>query len=129
MLFFFLVYHFLSFSLFRWKLKKKTLHDKFAFNSNSLQIEHIVKKIQIQRKKIKQSARSPQLNQRRPSYIFEMFYYRKGVRLAKYQIRMCIKIMAKAYVKTTFNKHNLGRLGLKPIPGPLFFLFSFWGWV
>jgi len=32
---------------------------------------------------------------------------------------MDIKIMAKA--KHTLNKHNLGRLGLKPISSPLFF--------
>jgi hypothetical protein len=46
--------------------KKKTLHDIFAFNSNNPQIEHIYKKIQTQSKKIKQSARGPQINQRRP---------------------------------------------------------------
>jgi hypothetical protein len=48
------------------------------------------------KKKIKQSARGPQINQRRPQLFFGIFCYRKGVRLVKYQIRMGIKIMAKA---------------------------------
>jgi len=76
--------------------KKKTLHDIFAFNSNSPQIEHIYKKYKHKEKKIKQSAKGPQINQRRPPNIFGIFCYRKGVRLVKYQIRMDIKIMAKA---------------------------------
>jgi hypothetical protein len=41
---------------------KKTLHNIFAFNNNSLWIEHIVEKIQNTKKKIKQSARSSQIN-------------------------------------------------------------------
>jgi len=45
---------------------------------------------------MKQSARGPQINQRRPQNIFGIYYYRKGVRLVKYQIRMGIKIIAKA---------------------------------
>ena len=33
------------------KVKKKKLYDKFAFNSNSLQIEHIYKKYKHKEKK------------------------------------------------------------------------------
>jgi hypothetical protein len=91
--FLFILHYYLPF--FRWK-KKKTLHDIFAFNSNSPQIEHIYKKYKHKEKKIKQSAKGPQINQRRPPNIFGIFCYRKGVRLVKYQIRMDIKIMAKA---------------------------------
>jgi hypothetical protein len=43
-----------------------------------------------------QSVKGPQINQRRPPNIFGIFCYRKGVRLVKYQIRMGIKIMARA---------------------------------
>jgi len=50
---------------------KKILHDIFAFNSNSSQIQHIYKKKQTQRKKIKQSARGPQINQRRPQIFLD----------------------------------------------------------
>jgi hypothetical protein len=35
------------------EVKKKTLHDIFAFNSNSPQIEHITKKNTRTKKKIK----------------------------------------------------------------------------
>jgi hypothetical protein len=76
---------------------KKTLHYIFAFNNNSPHIEHIAKKKSTNtKKKIKQSVRGPQINQRRPQNIFRIFYYRKGVLLVKYQIRMGIKIMVKA---------------------------------
>jgi hypothetical protein len=39
--------------LFLDKNKKKALHNIFAFNSNGLQIEHIVEKTKCKRKKIK----------------------------------------------------------------------------
>jgi hypothetical protein len=52
---------------------KKALHDIFAFNSNSPQIENIAKnKYKTQRKKINQSAR-PQIKQRRSLNIFGIF--------------------------------------------------------
>jgi hypothetical protein len=57
---------------------KKTLHVIFAFNSNSPQIEHIYKKIQTQRKKLKQSVRGPQINQRMPQIFLEFFVIEKG---------------------------------------------------
>jgi hypothetical protein len=50
----------------------------------------------MQRKKISQSARGPQINQQRSPNIFGIFWYRKGVCLAKYQTNMGIKIMVKA---------------------------------
>jgi hypothetical protein len=54
--------------------KKKTLHDRFAFNNNRPQIEHItIKKMQNAKKKISQSARGPQINQQRFPNIFEIF--------------------------------------------------------
>jgi hypothetical protein len=73
---------------------KKKLHDIFAFNSNSPQIEHIYKKYKHKKKKTKcegltnKSTKAPN--------IFRIFCHRKGVRLVKYQIRMDIKIMTKA---------------------------------
>jgi len=57
---------------------KKTLHDIFAFNSNSPQIEHIYKKYKHKEKKIKQSARGPQINQRRPQIFLEFSVIEKG---------------------------------------------------
>ena len=61
------------------EVKKKTLHDIFAFNSNSPQIEHIYKKYKHkeQQKKIKQSARGSQINQRRPQIFLEFFAIEK----------------------------------------------------
>jgi hypothetical protein len=50
----------------------------------------------MQRKQINQSARGSQINQQRSLNIFEIFWYRKETRLAKYQTKMGIKIMAKA---------------------------------
>jgi hypothetical protein len=47
----FLVYPLLLFVLFYMEVKKKTLHDIFAFNSNSPHIEHITKKNYISTKK------------------------------------------------------------------------------
>jgi hypothetical protein len=41
---------------------KKTLHNIFAFNNNSLWIEHIIEKIQNIKKQIKQSASGSQIN-------------------------------------------------------------------
>jgi hypothetical protein len=55
---------------------KKTLHDIFAFNSNSPQIEHIYKK--YKHKKKKQSARGSQINQRRPQIFLEFSVIEKG---------------------------------------------------
>jgi len=49
---------------------KKILHDIFAFNSNSPQIKHIYKNTNT-KKKIKQSARGPQINQRRPQIFLD----------------------------------------------------------
>jgi hypothetical protein len=57
------------------EVKKKILHDKFAFNNNRPQIEHITKKkIQnVKKKNINQNARGPQINQQRSPNIFEIF--------------------------------------------------------
>jgi len=74
---------------------KKTLHDIFAFNSNSPQIEHIYKKYK-HTKKNKTKCEGPTNKSTKALNIFGIFCYRKGVRLVKYQIRMGIKIMAKA---------------------------------
>jgi len=60
------------------EVKKKTLHDMFAFNSNSLQIEHIYKKYKHIEKKIKQSARGPQINQRSPQIFLKFSIIEKG---------------------------------------------------
>ena len=54
------------------------------------------KKYKHKEKKIKQSVRGSQINQRRPPNIFGILCYRKGVCLVKFQIRMGIKIMTKA---------------------------------
>ena len=72
------------------------MHDRFAFNNNRPHIEHITlkKKYKTQRKKINQSARGPQINQQRSPNISGIFWYQKGARLAKYQTKMDIKIMA-----------------------------------
>ena len=56
---------------------KKKLHDIFAFNSNSPQIEHIYKKYKHKKKK-KQSARGSQINQRRPQIFLEFLVIEKG---------------------------------------------------
>jgi hypothetical protein len=88
----FFVYPLLLFALFRWKLKK-TLHDRFAFNNNRPQIEHITK---CKEKNINQSARGPQINQQRSPNIFGIFLYQKRIRLAKYQTNMGIRIIVKA---------------------------------
>jgi hypothetical protein len=92
--FLFILYYYLPFL----DGNKKTLHYIFAFNNNSPHIKHIAKKKKSTntKKKIKQSVRGPQINQQRPQNIFRIFCYRKEVRLVKYQIRMGIKIMAKA---------------------------------
>jgi hypothetical protein len=50
----------------------------------------------MQRKKINQSVRGPQINLQKSPNIFKIFWYRKEARLAKYQTKMGIKIMAKA---------------------------------
>jgi len=39
------------FTLFRQELKKKTLHNRFTFNTNGLYIEHITKTNNMQEKK------------------------------------------------------------------------------
>ena len=54
------------------------MHDIFAFNSNSPQIEHIYKKYEHKAKKIKQSARGSQINQRRPQIFLEFSVIEKG---------------------------------------------------
>jgi hypothetical protein len=77
------------------EVKKKTLHDIFAFNSNSPQIEHIYKKYKHKEKNKTKCDRLTNISTK-ASNIFEIFCYQKGVRLVKYQIRMGIKIMAKA---------------------------------
>ena len=74
---------------------KKTLHDIFAFNSNSPQIEHIYKKYKHKEKK-KTKCEGLTNKSTKASNIFGIFCYRKGVRLVKYQIKMDIKIMIKA---------------------------------
>jgi hypothetical protein len=74
---------------------KKTLHDIFAFNSYSPQIEHIYKKYK-HKEKNKTKCEGPTNKSTKALNIFGIFCYRKGVRLVKYQIRMGIKIMAKA---------------------------------
>ena len=75
---------------------KKTLHDIFAFNSNSPQIEHIYKKYKHKEKKNKTKCEGLTNKSTKASNIFEIFCYRKGVRLVKCQIRMGMKIMVKA---------------------------------
>jgi hypothetical protein len=57
---------------------KKTLHHIFAFNNNSPQIEHTYKKYKHKEKKIKQNARCPQINQRRPQIFLEFSGIEKG---------------------------------------------------
>jgi hypothetical protein len=57
---FFFAYPLLLFDFF--DANKKTFHNIFAFNNNSLWIEHIVEKIQNTKKKIKQNARGSQIN-------------------------------------------------------------------
>jgi len=74
---------------------KKTLHDIFAFNSNSPQIEHIYKKYK-HKEKNKTKCMGPTNKSTKAPNIFGILCYRKGARLVKYQIRMGIKIMAKA---------------------------------
>jgi hypothetical protein len=78
------------------EVKKKTLHVIFAFNSNSSQIEHIYKKYKHKEKKNKTKCEGATNKSMKAPNIFGIFCYRKGVRLVKYQIRMGIKIMAKA---------------------------------
>jgi hypothetical protein len=73
---------------------KKTLHDIFAFNSNSPKIEHIYKKYKHKKKKTKCEGATNK-SMKAPN-IFGILCYRKGVRLVKYQIRIDIKIMVKA---------------------------------
>ena len=57
---------------------KKTLHDIFALNRNSPHIEHIYKKYKYIEKKVKQSARGSQINQRRPQIFLEFSVIEKG---------------------------------------------------
>ena len=73
---------------------KKILHDIFAFNSNSLHIEHIYKKYK-HKEKNKIKCKGPTNKSTKAPNIFGIFCYRKGVRLVKYQIRIGIKIMVK----------------------------------
>jgi hypothetical protein len=73
------------------------------------------------KKKNKTKCEGPTNKSTKAPNIFGIFCYRKGVCLVKYQIRMGIRV---CFAKHTLSKHNLGRLGLKPGPGPLFF-FSF----
>jgi hypothetical protein len=75
---------------------KKTLYVRFAFNSNSPQIEHIAKKNTKRNKKKIQSGRGPKINQQRSQIIFEFLLISKRARLAKYHTKMGIKIMVKA---------------------------------
>jgi len=54
--------------------KKKTLHDRFAFNNNRPQIEDITKKkIQNAKKKNKSKCEGPTNNQQRFQNIFGIF--------------------------------------------------------
>ena len=76
--------------------KKKTLHDVFAFNINSPKIEHIYKKYKHKEKINKTKCEGLINKSTKAPNIFGIFCYRKGVRSVKYQIRMGIKIMAKA---------------------------------
>lgn len=71
------------------------MHNRFAFNSNDLQVEHIAKKIQNAKKKIKQSARDPQINQQRSPSISRIFRYQKGTHLTRFQNKNGIKHMKK----------------------------------
>jgi hypothetical protein len=56
---------------------KKALHNRFAFNSNDPQIEHIVEK--KHNEQIKQSMRGPQITQQRSPNFSGIFRYKKGV--------------------------------------------------
>jgi len=69
--FLFILYYYLPFL----DGSKKTLHDILTFNSNSPQNDHIYKKYKHKEKKIKQSVRGPQINQRRSQIFFGIFCY------------------------------------------------------
>jgi len=75
--------------------KKKTLHDIFTFNRNSPRIEHIYKNYK-HKEKNKTKCEGPTNKSTKAPNIFGIFCYRKRVHLVTYQIRMGIKIMAKA---------------------------------
>ena len=85
-----------------------------------LNMQH--KKTICKGKKIKQSVRSSQINQRRSSNCFEIFLYEKRARLVKYQNKRWIKYMEKALgcvlSNTPLIKSNLGWLSMRS----LFFL-------
>jgi hypothetical protein len=76
-------------------MKKKTLHDKFAFNNNSPQIKYIAEKNKNTKKKNKSKCEgSTNKSTKIPKY-FEIFIYKNRAYLAKYQTTMDIKIMVK----------------------------------
>jgi len=94
---------------------KKALHNKFIFNNNGPQIERIKKNTE---KKIKQSARSPQITQQRSLKFFGIFWYKKGAHLTRYQNKRGIKYMGKTQgcvlPNTPLVKSSLGRMGWDP---------------
>jgi hypothetical protein len=103
------------------------LHNIFAFNNNGPRIDHIAEKKNKSQKKKNKIKRKEPINKsmKIPKYFRNFLILKWGLfnhilkwkrnKIYGQSIRVC-------FAKHTLSQHNLGRLGQKPGPGPLFFL-------